>query len=119
MAKLAPYLLLAIGLSGLPSRSQELTEARLFEPRFLFDVRPHVIAAGQPALLHWSIKGATKVVIEEVGASEHGLRKIGTFEGSGNLQVKPKEDTTYVVSSEGSTLYSCASVSLGVRVKQR
>jgi hypothetical protein len=72
--------------------------------------------------LRWSIKGATKVAIEEAPASgiANQLRKLGTFEGSsGTLEVRPKENTTYVITCEGSTTYSCASVTVRVRVKQR
>jgi len=90
---------------------------------FLFEVQPREIAAGETAVLRWAIKGATKITIEEAPESSVGrgeLRKLGTFEGSsGTLQVRPTENTTYVVSCEGSTGYSCASLSVRVRVKQR
>ena len=51
--------------------------------------------------------------------SSPGLRKVGSFDSTGSLQVQPSEDTTYVFSCEGSTTYSCASVSVRVRVKRR
>lgn len=88
---------------------------------FVFEVQPHDIVSGESAVLRWSIKGATKVTIEEAPESSTGrseLRKIGEFEGSsGTLQVSPAEDTTYVISCVGSTKYSCASLSVRVRVK--
>ena len=115
--------LLALVLLGIPIRSQDSTRAA-DKPKkeqsgdFLFEVQPPVIAPGEAALLRWSIKGATKVVIEEASTRNSQLHKIGTFGGSGSLQVRPKEDTTYVVSCEGSRT-SCASVSVRVRTKQR
>jgi hypothetical protein len=86
---------------------------------FLFDVQPRTIAAGETAVLRWSIKGATKVLIEEASGSRRALSTVGTFGGSGTLKVSPKENTTYVVTCEGSTTYSCASVSIRVQVKKR
>ena len=59
---------------------------------FSFEVQPQVIAPGETALLRWSIKGATKVVIEEASRSSSELHKIGTFGGNGSLKVRPKED---------------------------
>ena len=85
---------------------------------FFFEIQPRVIVPGETALLRWSIKGATKVMIEEAAKSSRELHKIGTFGGSGSLLVRPTEDTTYVITCEGSTTYSCASVSIRVRVKQ-
>jgi hypothetical protein len=83
---------------------------------FMFDVQPRAIELGQTVVLRWSIKGATRVLIEESTASVQRLRKIGTFSGSGNLVIRPKEDTVYVITCEGSTNYSCASASVRVRV---
>lgn len=89
---------------------------------FLFEIQPHEIVAGETAVLRWSIKGATKITIEEapdsgVGRSE--LHQLGTFDGSsGTLEVRPMENMTYVISCVGSTKYSCASLSVRVRVKQ-
>jgi hypothetical protein len=90
---------------------------------FLFEIQPRVITPGTTAVLRWSIKGATKVVIEEAiesGTGPGALHTLGTFEGnSGTLEVKPTDNTTYVISCTGSTTYSCASLSVRVRVKQR
>jgi hypothetical protein len=90
---------------------------------FLFEIQPREIAAGETATLRWSIKGATKITIEEAPESSIGraeLHRLGTFQGgSGTLQVSPVENTTYVISCEGSTTYSCASLSVRVRVKRR
>ena len=124
MAQIARYCLIALALLGAPSRSQDVARV-VHEPGarksddFLFEVQPRVIAAGEAALLRWSIKGATKVLIEEASTSKGELHTLGTFGGSGSLQVRPKEDTTYVITCEGSTTYSCASVTVRVRVKQR
>lgn len=127
MGRTARYCLFAILVLGVPSRSQSgprhesKGEARKSQD-FLFEVQPREIVAGERAVLRWSIKGATKVAIEEARASgiANQLRKLGTFEGSsGTLEVRPKENTTYVITCEGSTTYSCASVTVRVRVKQR
>jgi len=120
------YLLFALLLLGAPGRSQN-SAGGVYEPKavtsesddFFFDIQPRVIAAGDAALLRWSIKGATQAVIEEASESSRELHKLGTFGGSGSLQVRPKENTTYVISCERSTTYSCASVTVRVRVKQR
>lgn len=85
---------------------------------FLFEVQPREIAPGDTATLRWAIKGATKVLIEESSMSERALHTIGTFGASGSLKVQPKEDTSYVLSCEGSTTFSCVSVTLRVRVKR-
>jgi hypothetical protein len=85
----------------------------------MFEIQPRVITAGETAVLRWSVKGATKVVIEEVPDSKRYLKPVGTFGGSGSIPVSPKENTTYVISCEGSTTVSCASVSVRVRVKPR
>ena len=115
--------LLALVLLGVPSRGQDLPrgadkQKKQTSEEFLFEVQPRVIAPGEAAVLRWSIKGATTVVIEEASTSNSQLHKIGTFGGSGSLQVWPKEDTTYVVSCEGPTT-SCASVSIRARPKPR
>jgi hypothetical protein len=124
MVQIARYCLLAVVLLAASGQSHDSIgvahkpDAQKSDD-FLFEVQPRVIVAGEAALLRWSIKGATKVVIEEASQSSRELHKIGTFGGSGSLQVRPTEDTTYVVTCEGSTTYSCASVSIRVRVKQR
>jgi hypothetical protein len=84
---------------------------------FVFEVKPEVIAAGDTAILRWSIEGATKVLIEESPDSSRGLRRLGTFGATGSLQVQSREGTTYIATCEGSTTYSCASVSIRVRIK--
>ncbi len=86
---------------------------------FLFEAHPKVIAAGETVVLHWEIKGATKVVIDEQQKSSDALHNLGTFGGSGTLPVHPTENTMYIVTCEGSTSHSCASVSVRVRVKRR
>jgi plastocyanin len=85
---------------------------------FLFEVQPREIAPGDTFTWRWAIKGATKVLIEEASVSERELRRIGTFGASGSLEVQPKEDTSYVLSCEGSTTYSCVSVTVRVRGKK-
>lgn len=126
MTRAARYWFVALLLLGMPSRSQD--GSRIEGKRegqksqdFLFEVQPREIVEGEAALLRWSIKGATKVVIEEAPVSgNRDLRKLGTFEGSsGTLEVRPRENTTYVVTCEGSTTYSCASATVRVRVKRR
>ncbi len=124
MTQIKWYVLLALLLLGMPGRGQQSVQV-IQKPdakkadQFLFDVQPRTITAGQAATLRWSINGATKVMLEEASGSGRELRKIGTFGGSGSLQMHPKEDTTYVITCEGSTTFSCASVTVRVRVKQR
>jgi hypothetical protein len=113
--------LFGLAIVGLVGGQQTSTRDKQRDERskdFVFEIRPPVIAPGETAVLYWSIKGATKVTIEQVPASKRDLEKIGTFAGSGQLEVRPREDTTYVVSCEGSTTLVCASISVRVRVKQ-
>ena len=65
MRQATGYSLLALVLLGAPSRSQDVGRSEQKADDFLFEVQPPVIAPGETALLRWSIKGATKVVIEE------------------------------------------------------
>jgi len=123
MAQIARYCFLALVLLE-ASWSQDVARAAQQKGSqksedFLFDVQPRTIAAGETAVLRWSIKGATKVLIEEAPESRRTLSTVGTFGGSGTLKVSPKENTTYVVTCEGSTTYSCASVSIRVQVTRR
>jgi hypothetical protein len=119
---LAGVLLLPIAGSSENAAPGEQSRKSQKVEDFVFEVQPREIARGEAAVLHWSIKGATQVTIEESSESvNHGLlHSMGDFEGSsGTLQVRPTEDTTYVISCHGSTKYSCASLSLRVRVKGR
>ena len=124
MIRILECSLLALLLLGTPSRGEEAVQISQKADvkkaeEFVFDVQPRIVVAGEAATLRWSIKGATRVILEEASGSDRELRKIGTFGGSGSLQIHPKQDTTYVVSCEGSTTFSCASVTVRVRVKQR
>ena len=124
MAQITRCCLLAIALLALPCRSQDTSRiAHQRAPQnsddFVFEVQPRVIESGEKAVLHWSIKGATKVVIEEWSESKRWLRPLGTFGATGSLAVAPKEDTTYLLSCEGSTTYVCASVSVRVKAQKR
>jgi hypothetical protein len=113
--------LIGLALFALMGNGQETSRKRQGAAKsddFIFEVEPSVIAPGETAVLYWSIKGATKVVIEEASTSNGELHKIGEYGASGRLEIRPRADTTYVVSCEGSTKYSCASISLRVRVKQ-
>ncbi|SRR5579883_336775 len=86
---------------------------------FVFEAKPREITARQAATLYWSMKGVTRVFIEAASRSDRELRPLGSFAAPGSLRVTPKEDTTYVVSCEGSPTYSCASVTVRVKVKPR
>jgi hypothetical protein len=86
---------------------------------FVFDVQPRIIAPGDAAVLRWWIRGTAKVLIEEAPAGASGLTSIGTFAGSGTLEVHPAGDTIYVISCEGATTYSCASTTVRVRSRSK
>ena len=117
--------LLALFWLGLAVRGDD-TQNKRDQQRstdFVFEARPKDITPGQSAVLRWSIEGGAKVAIEECPDSDigtRGLRRIGEFAGSsGTLEVKPKENTTYVIVCEGSTTFSCASATIRVRLKMR
>jgi hypothetical protein len=84
---------------------------------FHLEAAPSVIGPGEMALLQWNIRGATSVFIE-AATRTGGLRTIGKFGGRGTLQVEPKEDATYIISCEGVTTLSCASLTIRVRVRR-
>ncbi len=90
---------------------------------FIFEAKPKQITAGESVVLRWSIKGATKVTLEEAAETRSGsvaLKKLGTFDGSsGTLEVKPESTTSYVISCEGSTSFACASVTVRVHVREK
>jgi len=119
----AKYFLFLVCLLALPISSQNFSRVAR-EPKepkrtdFIFEVRPKVIAPGETATLRWSIKGATKVLIEASALSDRPLRQIGKFGAKGSIEIRPKEDTIYVVTCDGPTAYSCASASISVRVRQ-
>lgn len=114
-------LLLSLGLAGSGQTTcghTEKEESKKAED-FVFEIHPQEIAPGEAAMLRWSIKGATRVVVQEAPDSRPAaLRAIGEFAGaSGKLEVKPKESTTYVIICDSAT-YVCASTSVRVRVKR-
>lgn len=82
---------------------------------FVFVAEPSFIAPGETATLRWNIQGATSVTIEEA-AGTGKLHLVGEFGASGTLPVRPRESSTYVVACKGSTTFSCASVSVHVRL---
>ena len=120
-----PALCCLLFLLWIPGSGQTASRGVEKPPReagdFTFEIRPREIAPGETAVLRWSIKGATRVVVQEAPDSRGGaLRSIGEFEGPrGKLEVMPKESTTYVILCEGSTTYTCGSTSVRVRVKPR
>ena len=81
-------------------------------------VEPSVVTPGESALLFWNVPDATKVSVSEAASVAGDFHDLGSFGGSGSLEVRPAEDTTYVIDCEGSTTLSCASVSVRVRVKR-
>ena len=124
MAHLTPYCLLALALLALPGRSQDghrvVYKQETQKPdKFLFEVRPRVITAGETAVLRWSIKAATKVTIEEAIEARGELRKVGTFGARGSLEIRPTESRVYVITCQSSSGYTCASVTVRVRVNKR
>lgn len=108
--------LLAVALAAVAQRPSQKTD------NFVFAVTPREITAGESAVLRWSIKGATRITIEQAIQTPEGRTRtiaIGAFDGeSGTLRVSPAETTTYIIDCEGSTMYSCASLTVKVRVKQ-
>jgi hypothetical protein len=124
MTEIARYCFLLLILSECPCHGQEpVVVSQKHQSQkageFLFEVQPRVIVAGETAILRWNIKGATKVMIEEASTSKRGLHSLGTFGGSGTLKISPKESTTYVMTCEGSTTYTCASATIRVQVKKQ
>ena len=116
--------LLVACLLGFPISGQTFDRVviELKDPKraeFIFEVRPKVIAPGETAILRWSVKGATKVLIEASALSDRTLRELGKSGARGSIEISPKEDTIYVITCDGPTAYSCASASISVRVKQR
>ena len=87
------------------------------KPDYVFIAEPSIIEPGESATLVWRIPDATDVSIDAAGYRERELHRLGTFGGSGKLEVKPLEDTTYVISCEGSKTLVCASVSVRVRIR--
>ncbi len=104
------------GLTGCHKQiSHALTGPVIEKPRdFILDVNPRVIEPGEAAVLRWSIQGATQVLIEAETESAGHLVNLGTFGGEGSLEIRPEENTTYVVSCQGSTGYSCATATVRV-----
>jgi hypothetical protein len=84
---------------------------------FVFEAAPSVIRPGETAVLRWNIQGATSVTIEEA-SRDNELHVVGSFGARDTLKVQPQEDSTYVISCEGNTAFSCASVTVRVRVRQ-
>ncbi len=124
--RLWPFVLLALGLAtslapGASHADQKQKDKASSD--FIFEAKPKEITAGESVLLRWSIKGATKVTIEEAAETRTGdvaLKKLGTFDGSsGTLDVKPESTTSYVLSCEGSTSFACASVTVRVNVREK
>ncbi len=85
---------------------------------YVLAVEPSVISPGESAVLFWKVPGATKVSVAEVASVGDEFHDSGLFDSSGSLEVRPAKDTTYVITCEGSTTLSCASVSVRVRVKR-
>lgn len=77
MPQNALHCLLALVLMGVPSRGQDVARSadkqeKQKSDEFLFEVQPRVLAAGEAAVLRWSIEGATTVVIRgNVNAYSH------------------------------------------------
>ncbi len=124
--RLWPFSLLVLGMAaglapGAPRVDQKQKDKASRD--FIFEAKPKEITAGEAVVLRWSIKGATKVTIEEAEETRSGdvaLKKLGTFDGSsGTLEVKPESTTSYIISCEGSTSFACASVTVRVHVRQR
>jgi hypothetical protein len=85
---------------------------------YVFDAEPSTIAPGETTTLHWNIPGAVKVTIEAAGLKDtESLQRIGTFGAIGSLKVKPAADTTYVITCEGGTTITCASLTVRIRVQ--
>ena len=108
--------LIVSGQRGTPARVESGQKG---SEDFIFDIQPRVITVGQAAVLHWYVKGATRVVIKEEADSENKLSELGAFGPEGSLEVRPRESTTYVINCEGSATFFCASVSIHVRANQR
>jgi len=85
---------------------------------YVFDAEPSTIAPGETTTLYWNLQGAAKVTIESAGLKDTGsLQRIGTFGAVGSVKVRPDADTTYVITCEGGTTVTCASLTVRIRVQ--
>ena len=96
-------------------------EERLGPEVVSFTAEPKVITAGQTARLRWTVRDSGQVWIEEapealIGTEAGRLRTIGAFNGSGTLEVHPRQTTEYVLNCEGSGGGACVSLSVKVKV---
>jgi len=85
-----------------------------------FTAHPTIIHRGEAVVLHWDAKNAAGVTLEQAVDPKADIRakfeSLGTFPGSGTLEVRPNESTTYVVSC-GNEIIGCSSASVHVIVK--
>ncbi len=117
-------LILFFGLAGCVARVPLETPRppNSVSPEILrFIARPTVIHAGETVTLTWNAANADGVLLEEAAEAADFepaelLHSVGTFPGSGSLEVRPKVSTTYVISCGNETI-GCASASANVIVK--
>ena len=85
-----------------------------------FTAHPTIIHRGEAVVLHWDAKNAAGVTLEQAVDPKADIRakfeSLGTFPGSGTLEVRPNESTTYVVIC-GNEIIGCSSASVHVIVK--
>jgi len=70
-----------------------------------FTADPPTIEVGGAATLRWEVTGATEVSIDQ---------GVGTVQPGGQVQVKPQESTTYVISAKGPGGSAAARVAVAV-----
>ena len=86
---------------------------------YMFEAEPAAVEPGQSTTLHWSIPGATKVTIDAAGMNDRReLVNVGTFAATGQVDVRPAGDTTYVITCENAESVTCASVSVRVLIRK-
>ncbi|MGD0295467.1 MAG: hypothetical protein ABSE86_00020 [Bryobacteraceae bacterium] len=89
-----------------------------------FSASPQVIHHGETAVLTWSVRNVSRVMLEEAlepdgSLSDRYLHSIGDFAANGTVSVSPKTSATYVLSCGPQTEsgLGCVSASVSVVVK--
>ncbi|MDP9190684.1 MAG: hypothetical protein M3P06_03170 [Acidobacteriota bacterium] len=102
------YRLTASGPGG--SASDDLTITVLAPPVIIFTATPETISRGQGTMLTWNVTDATLVVIDN---------GVGVQPPGGALEVRPQENTTYVLTATGPGGVSVAQATVTIKTVGR